>query len=154
MTKNDKNEKPKKAKFDQEKGMFKESFSEHRKRSPNLVEKITKFRDAKEHRPPLPLPNGFNDHKLGGVLAGLSECHLAEDSCLIYTDKNDVVTTIIIVNHDQIIPGSAKEKALAQKLSKHLEAADNSSENNIEKDEYGKTIERLMELAGIKSTVV
>jgi addiction module RelE/StbE family toxin len=61
------------------------------------------------------LPRGLRDHTLGGRLKNFRQCHLAGDACLIYTDRNDVITLVIVCDHDDLAGG--KEKALARKLT-------------------------------------
>ncbi len=100
--------------------IFQESFAMHFIKNKKIIEKLLTFKEFKKERPPRILPSGFKDHTLGGRLIGFRECHLDGDSCLIYTDKNNIIKTIIVVTHDELEPGSAKEKALKKRIEKYL----------------------------------
>jgi len=94
---------------------FRPSYQAHLETSPKILEQLGKFLIFKQERPPKRLPGGFRDHTLSGNLAGFRECHLEGDSCLIYTDKKDVVKLIIICTHDEL-----KQRGLAKKIMDFL----------------------------------
>jgi mRNA-degrading endonuclease YafQ of YafQ-DinJ toxin-antitoxin module len=73
------------------------------------------FIKAKEQRPP---EKFANEHKLNPPFEGLSECHLAGDSCLVFKDKGDTVQLLLVCNHDEL--RGKKAKALAKKLKHAL----------------------------------
>lgn len=106
---------PRKAKFEF-KPAFEASLQAHIKRSPAVSAALQAFITAKLDRPPQPLSRGMRDHMLVGQLAGYRECHLAGDSCLLYTDKADVVTLLLVVDHDDMM--GPKAKALVKKLDR------------------------------------
>ncbi len=89
---------------------FRSSYQEHLAKFPNLEEKLILFKEFKQLRPPKRLPAGFRDHTLSGELAGFRECHLGDDILLIYLDKKDVVTLLVICRHDDLTRRSFAEK--------------------------------------------
>lgn len=95
--------------------LFRSSYQAHLETSPKIAEKLEKFLIFKQERPPKRLPVGFSDHTLSGKLDGFRECHLEGDSCLIYTDKKEVVKLIIICTHDEL-----KQRGLAKKMMDFL----------------------------------
>ncbi len=97
--------------------LFTETFERMLVKSPSIGAALQNFISFKSERPPLALPRGMRDHKLNPPLDRFSECHLSGNACLIYTDKNGVVTLIAVVDHDEMMGG--KVKALAKKIS-HL----------------------------------
>jgi len=60
------------------------------------------FNEAKRKIPPTPLPDWMWDHGLRGSLAGVEECHLANDVLLVYTHKDDVVTLLDCCTHEEL----------------------------------------------------
>jgi len=60
------------------------------------------FTEHKGAIPPRQLPRGMHDHVLIDRLAGYRQCHLDNDVLLIYTHENDVVTSYVICEHDDI----------------------------------------------------
>lgn len=94
---------------------FYETLADFQRRFPAISTTFGAFLTAKIQRPPAMLSRGMRDHTLGGVLAGFRECHLAHDACLIYTDKNDVVTLVTILDHDDM--SGAKARAAARKFA-------------------------------------
>jgi len=89
---------------------FRPSYQAHLETSPKIAEKLEKFLIFKQERPSKRLPVGFSDHTLSGKLDGFRECHLEGDSCLIYTDKQDVVKLILICTHDELKQRGVSEK--------------------------------------------
>lgn len=74
------------------------------------------FLEYKKVRPPKRLPRGMKEHKWEGKLKWISECHLDDDICLLFTDKDHIVTLFIVIRHDDAKP--AKQKKLAAYLKK------------------------------------
>lgn len=95
---------------------FEESLARHVKRTPAVSAALQAFITAKMERPPLALPRGMRDHALTGGLAAFKECHLGHDSCLLYTDKGDVVTLVLIVDHDEM--SRTRAKSLTKRLDR------------------------------------
>jgi addiction module RelE/StbE family toxin len=94
---------------------FEQSLQTFARRDPQVTKNLAAFITAKTERPPVPLSRGMRDHSLTGQLSAFKECHLAGDACLIYTDKADVVTLLIIVDHDDMY--GPKSKALAKRIA-------------------------------------
>lgn len=94
--------------------LFRNSYSEHLGKAPGIEQKLRIFKEFKQHRPPKRLPVGFNDHALIGSLAGFRECHLEGNVLLLYTDKHDLVTLIVVCNHDDLT-----RRAFAAKLKSY-----------------------------------
>lgn len=92
---------------------FEASLLKFARRDSNIMARLATFIAMKASRPPVALPRGMRDHALGGVLSGFSECHLAADACLLYTDSGGVVTLIEIVDHDEM--QGPKAKAVAKR---------------------------------------
>lgn len=105
-----------KAEF-KESPFFQDDLSRFAAKNPAVEKAFVHFLTMKAERPPVALPRGMRDHKLQPPLDGFSECHLSGNACLIYTDKNNVVTLIAVVDHDDMMGG--KVKALAKKIA-HL----------------------------------
>jgi addiction module RelE/StbE family toxin len=95
---------------------FKESYRSF-SASADVRDNMTLFNVEKRKIPPGRLPNKMKDHKLKGQLAGISECHLADDVLLLYTHENDVIKLLRCCRHDDLYGG--KSKAL-QKTIKAL----------------------------------
>ena len=96
---------------------FQADLARYAANNPAVEKAYFNFLTMKSERPPLALPRGMRDHKLNPPLDGFSECHLSGNACLIYTDKNNIVTLITVVDHDDMMGG--KVKALAKKIA-HL----------------------------------
>ena len=95
--------------------LFQNSYLEYVVKSPGIEKKLQLFKEFKELRPPKPLPAGFDDHALRGRLDGFRECHLDQNVLLLYTDKNDLITLIVMCNHDELT-----QRAFAEKLKSYL----------------------------------
>ena len=95
--------------------LLQNSYLEHLVQSPGIEKKLKLFKEFKTQRPPKPLPAGFYDHALRGKLAGFRECHLDQNVLLLYTDKHDMVTLMVVCNHD-----SLTQRAFAEKLKSYL----------------------------------
>lgn len=108
---------PRKARFVRA-AEFQPSFDEFAARLPKIGERLRTFLEFKEERPPRQLPKGFYDHALNGRLEGLSECHLDGDACLIYTDHDDVVTLICVIDHSEL--KGPRERSLGKRLKRYI----------------------------------
>lgn len=75
---------------------------------------LEKFVESKSQRPPTQMLASFKDHHLTGKLSEYKECHLQGDVLLIYTDKDDTVSLLIIANHDELY--GPREDALLKRL--------------------------------------
>lgn len=95
--------------------LFQNSYLEHVVKSPGIENKLKRFKEFKAQRPPKRLPAGFNDHTLHGRLEGFRECHLDQNVLLLYTDKHDLVTLIVVCNHDDLT-----QRAFAEKLKSYF----------------------------------
>lgn len=92
---------------------FEESFKRLSQEVPSIRERMKDFVAAKTKRPP---ERFSNEHKLNAPLDGISECHLAGDCCLLFTDKDDVVSLLALCTHDEI--SGKRAKALAKKIKR------------------------------------
>lgn len=91
--------------------LFEETFEQAVSETPAVKERFKDFLAAKKQRPPQKFSN---DHKLHPPFDGMSECHLAGDACLIYSDNNDVVTLLAVCKHDDL--KGKRAKSLAKKI--------------------------------------
>lgn len=74
------------------------------------------FVEQKGAIPPRQLPRGMNDHALIGRLDGYRQCHLDGNVLLIYSHENDIVTSYLICEHDDI--EGPREASLLKRLKK------------------------------------
>jgi len=98
--------------------LFRNSYLEYFAKSPGIANKLKIFKEFKQPRPPKRLPAGFNDHALRGGLDGFRECHLDGDVLLLYTDKHDLMTLIVVCKHDDFT-----QRAFAAKLKSYMPKA-------------------------------
>ena len=76
---------------------------------------MTEFDRCKRAVPPESLPPGMQDHKLTGLLAGFSECHLDDDVLLIYKPQSGgAIKLLRVCTHDDL--KGPRAKALAKQL--------------------------------------
>jgi mRNA-degrading endonuclease YafQ of YafQ-DinJ toxin-antitoxin module len=100
----------------EESPLFEPSFEKAIGRDKSVLQNFVTFKNAKSKRPPDALPNGMRDHKLNPPLGKYSQCHLAADECLVYSDKNNIVKMIVIVPHDML--KGPRQKALSKAIKK------------------------------------
>jgi addiction module RelE/StbE family toxin len=90
---------------------YKPAWEKYSKAYPEIKETLTEFNEAKRKIPPARLPDKMRDHVLDGKLKGIRECHLAPDVLMLYTHKDDVVTLLLVCQHDDIKGDKGKETA-------------------------------------------
>lgn len=95
--------------------LFEDTVKAHLKNTPSIEERLRAFIEAKRKRPP---EKFSNEHKLNPPFDGMSECHLAGNSCLIFKDKGCVVQLLAVCNHDQL--QGKKAKSISRQIKKFL----------------------------------
>lgn len=85
---------------------------------PEIAKTIKTFNTRKRADPPVALPKRMSDHALKGKLAGIRECHLADDVLLLYTHRDALLKMIYICTHAELYSGdvitTVKESARLQ----------------------------------------
>ncbi len=91
--------------------LFEKTFRAHADNNADVEERFKDFVKSKKERP----PGKYNrEHKLNPPFKGISECHLAGNSCLLFSDKGDVVTLYCVATHDEM--KGKRGKRLAKKI--------------------------------------
>jgi mRNA-degrading endonuclease YafQ of YafQ-DinJ toxin-antitoxin module len=96
---------------------FKDSWKVYLKANPGIKSAMADFNRCKRANPSTSLPRKMKDHKLDGPLSGFMDCHLSEDTILIYKPMaNGGIKLFLICEHADL--KGPKARSLRKRLLK------------------------------------